>query len=159
MRDIAALFREYVRLDRQRGGDGLSPAQLQRWQDLKRLLSQHFSPGDKASRVDRRDSVRVPTRIRVAFRDERELGHSLMTNLSRRGVFVRTRHPSEIGTRFDLSIHVDDPPSEIVVPVEVVSVNMGPHLEPGFRGMGLRFVDPKPEVEKQIEELYERQVR
>ena len=159
MRDIAAQFREYVRLDRLQRGIGLSPAELQRWQKLKRRLSEHFSPGLGPSQTDRRESVRVPTRLRVSFRTEAELGHSLMTNLSRRGVFVHTRHTCEIGTRLALVIHLEQPPHDIEVPVEVVSLDIGPHFEPGFRGMGLRLLELEPDVEKQIEDLYERQVR
>ncbi|HEY5658100.1 MAG TPA: PilZ domain-containing protein [Myxococcota bacterium] len=159
MKDIASQFREYVRLDRMRCGAGLSPAELKRWRFLKRTLGQHFSPGLSDECADRRESVRVPTRIAVSFPTEGELAQSLMTNLSRRGVFVRTDHLLEIGTRFELRIHVDDPPQDIAIQVEVVSHNVGPSYASRDRGMGLRFLDADPEAEKQLDELYERLVR
>jgi len=159
MDDIASQFREYVRLDRLQRDSGLSPQELQRWRLLKRRLAQHFSPDLSLEHMDRRESVRVPTRIAVSFPSDGELARSLMTNLSRKGVFVRTPQPLEIGERFELRIHVEDPPHEIVAPVEVVSQNVGPRLASPEPGMGLRFLEAGPEVEKAINELYERVVR
>lgn len=126
MKDVAGRFREHVRLDRLQRSAGLSPRDLQRWKLLKRKLNQHFSPGLTTEHADLRESVRVPTRIAVSFSSEGELARSLMTNLSRMGVFLGTPHLQEIGTRFELRIHVDDPPRDLAVPVEVVSHNVGP---------------------------------
>src|SRR5262245_4097334 len=42
--DIAEHFREYVRPDKQRREEGLTPAGLQRWQALKQNLSIHSAP-------------------------------------------------------------------------------------------------------------------
>jgi uncharacterized protein (TIGR02266 family) len=159
MKDVASQFREYVRLDRLRCGAGLSPAELMRWRMLKRTLSQHFSPGLSDECADQRESVRVPARVAVSFPTEGEFARSLMANLSRRGVFVRTEHLLEIGTRFELRIHVDDPPQDIAVRVEVVSQNVGPSYVSREPGMGLRFLDVDSDVEKQLDELYERLVR
>ena len=64
--DVALVFREYVRLDRMRA-KGLTPEELHRFTLLKRKLNQHFSPGLPDAQADRRDSVRVPVRMRVAF--------------------------------------------------------------------------------------------
>jgi uncharacterized protein (TIGR02266 family) len=158
MDDIASQFREYVRLDRRQRDSGLSPQELQRWRLLKRRLSQFFSPGLPAEQADRRESVRVPARIAVSFPSDGELARSLMTNLSRKGVFVHTEHVLEIGERFELRIHVSHPPHDIVVPVEVVSHNVGPNYASNEPGMGLRFLDASPQAEKQIDELYERLV-
>jgi uncharacterized protein (TIGR02266 family) len=159
MKDLPGRFREYVRLDRLRGGAGLSPAELTRWMSLKRQLSQHFSPGLPDRIADQRDSVRVPARLAVSFPTESELARSLMGNLSRRGVFVRTRHLLEIGSRFELCIHVDDPPQDVGIQVEVVSHNVGPSFDSHESGMGLRFLAADDGVEKQLDELYERLVR
>jgi len=159
MKDLPGRFREYVRLDRLRGGAGLSPAELTRWMTLKRQLSQHFSPGLSDELADRRESVRIPTRLAVSFPTERELARSLMDNLSRRGLFVRTEHLLEIGTRFELRIHVDDPPQDVRIEVEVVSHNVGPSFDSYESGMGLRFLAADEGVEKQLDDLYERLVR
>ena len=159
MKDLPGQFREYVRLDRLRAGAGLSPAELKRWTMLKRQLSQHFSPGLPDECADRRESVRIPTRLAVSFSTEGELARSLMTNLSRRGVFVRTEHLLEIGTRFELRVHVDNPPQDIAIAAEVVSHNVGPACDSHESGMGLRLLEGDAEVEKQLDELYERLVR
>lgn len=159
MRDLAGQFREYVRLERLHSGPGLSPAELKRWMALKRQLSQHFSPGLSDELADQRESVRIPTRLAVSFRTERELARSLMDNLSRRGLFVRTEHLLEIGTRFELRIHVDDPPQDVAIQVEVVSHNLGPSFDNRESGMGLRILEADDEVEKQLDEIYERLVR
>lgn len=63
----------------------------------------------------------MPTRLHVSFPNEGDLAKSLLTNFSRKGVFVETRHPVEIGARLELSIHLTTPRRELRVPAEVVS--------------------------------------
>jgi uncharacterized protein (TIGR02266 family) len=156
--DIAARFREYVRLDRLQREGGLSPAELERWQTLRRFLSIHFAPDRPEAVHDARGSVRVPTRLEVSFASDQELHRCLMTSLSRGGVFVQTEDPLELGSCFTLTIHVEDPRLEISVDVEVASVGVGPDLARNKQGMGLRFLEMSPETEKQLRELYERSV-
>jgi uncharacterized protein (TIGR02266 family) len=156
--DIAARFREYVRLDELRRGGGLTPTELHRLETLKRFLSTHFAPDRPPKVADSRDSVRVPTRVKVSFTADRDLRRCLMTNLSRGGVFVQTDHPLAIATCFMLQIHVDSPKRDISVPVEVVTVGVGPSFARG-KGMGLRFLEMTPETEKLIRELYASAVR
>jgi uncharacterized protein (TIGR02266 family) len=157
--DIATRFREYVRLDRQRRESGLSPSDEAHWQTLRRFLSIHFAPDRPEASDETRDSVRVPTRINVTFASNRELVRCLMTNVSRGGVFVQTEHPLPIKTQFTLHIQIDDPKRVIAAPVEVVSLGVGPGFARHQRGMGLRFLDLPPGVEKQLCELYETSVR
>jgi uncharacterized protein (TIGR02266 family) len=159
MRDVASQFREYVRLDRLRRSGGLTPDQLARWKLYKRSLGKHFSPGLSDAQADQRESVRVPTRMRVSFASEGALARVLMTNLSRMGLFVQADHLLEIGTRLQLRVHVDSPPRDIEIPVEVVSHNVGPRFENAAQGMGLRFLDMSPDVEKEVSDLYERLIR
>jgi uncharacterized protein (TIGR02266 family) len=153
--DIAARFREYVRLDNQRREGALTPLELERWQAHKRFLSIHFAPDRPERVVDSRDSVRVPTRLKVSFASHHELVRCLVTNLSRGGVFVQTQHPLELNSRFTLNIHIEIPGRDISVPVQVVSVGTGPALARSKQGMGLRFLETSPEIEKQLRELYE----
>ena len=157
--DVAARFREYVRLDRQRRAGSLSLEEMQRFQELRRFLSIHFAPDRPEAISELRDSVRVPTRIRVSFAGERELPQCMMTCLSRGGAFVQTDHPFELKTVFTLVIHVESPPRDIAVPVEVVSIGVGPACAREKRGMGLRFLELAPDVEKQLDELYENAVK
>ena len=159
MDDFHTQFRQFLYLDRKRAAEGLSPSELRRWLKLKRILNQKFSPNTSYERAERRESVRVPVRLRVSFTNLGELGASLMTNLSRGGVFIATDQPAEIGTRLELRLHIEDTGEEINVPGEVVSQNMGPNFESGQSGMGLRFLEMKPEVARKVEALYERKLK
>jgi len=159
VRDVALPFREYIHLERKRTGEGLSPLELQRWTRLKRMLGKEFSPGLSDECADQRHSVRVPTRLAVAFRDLGELQRCLMTNLSRGGVFIATQQPAEIGTRLELQLHIEETGERIDAPTEVVSRDVGPGLASGERGMGLRFLEMKPETQRAIDEFYERKLK
>jgi uncharacterized protein (TIGR02266 family) len=153
--DVPALFREYVRLDRRRREDGLSAAELARWNELKRRLNATFSPPDRPEHEERRESVRVPVRLRMHFETAGQLRRCLLTNLSRGGVFVCTPSPPPIGTQLVLRIEVDEGGLEIEVAGEVVSSNVGPDLTHRQRGMGVRFVDPSPAAQAVLDRLYE----
>jgi uncharacterized protein (TIGR02266 family) len=156
VKDIGARFREFARLERKRGGEGLTTPELERWTLLKRELSRHFSPGLGDKQVDQRQSLRVPTRLRVSFPKTEDLQDSLMTNLSKSGVFIHTETPAPIGTRMVLNIHVAETGQAIEVPATVVTHHLGPHLARNLHGMGMQFVDLAPEVEEQIGQLYEK---
>ena len=153
--DVVSRFREYVRLDRQRREGGLSLQELDRFRALRRFLSIHFAPDQPEAAAELRESVRVPTRIKVSFAADRELAHCMMTNLSRGGVFVQTERPLPIKTTFLLVIHVESPRRDLAIPVEVVSVGVGPAFARDKRGMGLRFLEMPESVEKELWELYE----
>ncbi len=159
MQDIASCFREFARLDKKRARNGLSPQELQRWTALKRLLAKKFSPGLGEKSADQRASVRVPTQLAVQFGSVGELQQSLMTNLSRGGVYIVTDHLVEIGTSFELRLAIGERGRQLVIPVEVVSHNIGPRFEKGQRGMGLRFLDLEPGVKAEVDELYEKALK
>lgn len=155
MKDLGALLREYAQLDRKNSAAGLTPAELLRSTMLKRELVRHFSPGVNDQQADRRQSLRVPMRLRVSFSSEKDLQNCLMTNLSRSGVFIRTMSPVEIGTSLTLRIRIEETGDVIEAPATVVSRNTGPGFERGQQGMGMRFDDLPPEAEKHIAGLYE----
>jgi uncharacterized protein (TIGR02266 family) len=157
--DVATRFREYTRLEKKRAKGGLTPAELRRWVAIKRMLSHSFSPGIGKARADQRASVRVPTRLGVSFATVGEIRRSLMTNLSRGGVFLRTEDLVDLGTRLELCVHIDESGEDIRVRAEVVSHNVGPGFGSDEHGMGLRFLDMDEATQKQIEELYERSLR
>ena len=154
MGDVAASFRAFVFLDRKQAREGLSPAELARWKALKRELSRELS-GFEDERADQRGSLRVPVRLRVSFASMGELGHALMTNLSRGGLFVATDLLLEIGTRLVLRLHVEGASKGLEVQAEVVSQGLGPRGDPK-RGLGLRFVETEAALRKELDALYER---
>jgi Tfp pilus assembly protein PilZ len=159
MQDVASQFREYARLERQRSSGELSPAELARWMELKRALARRFSPDLPDGQADRRASLRVPTQMRVSFHSALELRGSLMTQLSKGGLFVRAQRLLDIGSRVTLNIHIEEDGEVLQVPAEVVSHNLGPRFESGAQGMGMRFLEMKPEVEREIAKLYDRALR
>jgi len=159
MDDFHARFRQFLFLDRKRSSDGLTPTELRRWMKLKRFLNQEFSPGTSFERADRRESVRVPTRLRVCFGSEGELRDSLMTNLSRGGLFVETPEPADIGTFIELRLQIDETGEALEVSGKVVSQNVGPGFQSGSKGMGIRFLEMKPDAARKIDELYERRLK
>ena len=159
MQDIASRFREYVWLERKRYGQGLTPAELERWALLKRYLSRRFSPNVSDETADKRRSVRIPTRLTVTFRDDKELRSSLMTNISRGGVFIATERPAETGTMLELRIALEDSGETIEVPSEVVTVNVGPDMQTARPGMGVRFLPTSDEIQEKLDRLYESQLK
>jgi c-di-GMP-binding flagellar brake protein YcgR len=60
-----------------------------------------------------------------------------------------------VGTRLDLVLRSRDSGEPLQLPAEVVSVDVardGTGL--GRRGMGLRFLELEPDVQKKLDELY-----
>ena len=116
MDDFNQQFRRFLHLDRKRKGGGLTPHELRRWLQLKRVLNREFTPGSDPKGIQRRESVRVPARMAVSFRNLGDLRECLMTNLSRGGLFIATDSPLEMGTRFHLRIEMEKTRETIEVP-------------------------------------------
>jgi type IV pilus assembly protein PilZ len=158
--NMPARLREYMSLERQRTSDeGIGIDEYQRWSQLKRMLNSHFQPGVQDSHADRRESVRVPARLRVGFDSLGEMRESLMTNVSRGGLFISTPHPLPIGVRLSLRVHIEETGEVIDLSGEVASLNSGPGLMTEELGMGIKF-DQLGEAEgKAVDSLYERSLR
>lgn len=156
MEDLTSLFREYARLDRQRTGDGLTVPELERWSQLKRALTLRFSPGLDPREVDRRRSVRVPTRLRVRYETGTGFERSHLTNLSRGGAFVQTEFPLPVGSPIRLRVEIEPENDEIELPGQVVQSYSGPSQADERTGMGIRFMELSPEAEERLADLYER---
>jgi uncharacterized protein (TIGR02266 family) len=154
VKDLQATFREYMVLERQRTSSELSVSELARWTELKRMLNRKFQPELGDDEADRRESIRVPVNLRVSFVSYGEVGRSLMTNLSRGGLFIKTPEPMEIGTPIELRVQVGDSQNELTIPGKVVSVNSG-GSRAAEAGMGVRFNELSPEQQKGVDELYE----
>ncbi len=155
IRNPTSVFREYMRLQRIHANVGLTTHEFERWMQLKRALGRHFSPDLTDDRLDERGSVRIPTRLRVHFSTANELDRSLMTNLSRGGLFVATETPHEIGTRIQLRIEIAETGETVEVSGEVISNGGGASLQDEEPGMGVRFHDLDDAQRKAIDDLYE----
>lgn len=158
MRDIATLFREYARLDLKRLDRGLSIRELERWMLLKQRLDDEFrSHGAEPER--RRSSPRVATRLTCSYASRHEFGEAVITNLATGGVFIHTTTPLPVGAPVELKIQLRDAGSEIDVSGVVVSNDVGPRLEPGSRGMGVRFSRVGEDVIERIGALYAKELQ
>lgn len=154
--DLISRFREYMFLQAKWEEGGLSIADNQRWEQLKAALNRHFQPEAQERPVDLRKSVRVPARLRLRYESLGAVAASLLTNVSRGGIFVATNSPLPIGSKVKLWIEVEDLGSEIELEGEVASQNASPDLANEERGMGLRFCNLDDATRKLVGDLYER---
>jgi uncharacterized protein (TIGR02266 family) len=155
MADLQLYFREFMHLDRKRTGEGLTPLEYQRWRALARELSTRFSKGPPRGGAERRESVRVSTRLKVSFESPAAVSQALMTNLSRGGLFINTAFPAEPGPRLELKLLIESTGKTLQVPVEVVSSNVGEGFRTGQLGMGVRFLPMPTALRKQLDDFYE----
>ena len=160
VRNMPGIFREYMLLERRRtAADGMSISDFQRWRHLKRLLNRHFQPGVQDSHADRRGSIRIPLMLRMGFQSYGEIRETLMTNLSRGGIFIATEDPLPLGSTLRVWIRIGESAQEVDVEGEVASHNSGPGLLSEELGMGVKFIHMTPEQEKIVDNLYERSLR
>ena len=156
MANMPAVFREYRRLDQLRGSSGLSVEELERWTQLKRILTSHFTPAAGPKIAAKRTSLRVPTQLRVSFDSSGELQECLMTNISRGGVFIATNDPLEVGSVIRLRIGIEDTGRILELEGSVAVVNAGADLCSNERGMGIRFTELTEEQEALVQQIYGR---
>jgi uncharacterized protein (TIGR02266 family) len=155
MRNIAAVFRDFARLDLKRIGAGLTVTEFERWSRLKSVLDHEVGSRGRAP-DERRSSPRVPTRLRCRYASCEELRDATVTNIATGGVFIATNEPAPVGTRLDLRIQIAESGAEIEVPAVVVSTNFAPgaiHKQ----GMGVRFSLVSPDMIEEISQLYAEQ--
>ena len=151
---LQQMFREYAHLDRKRTTSGVTPQEYQRWLALKAQLARTFSKGPPGGGAERRDLIRVPTRMKVSFQTNEGVARAVMTNLSRGGLFINTAFPAPLGTRLELALRIDSTGEELHIPAEVVSQNVGGGYDTQNLGMGVRFLALTPPVRKKIDEIY-----
>lgn len=156
MQNVAGAFLDFFRLERKRGGAGLTVQELERWSALKRKLDGHMR--QQAGPNPARASVRVPTRLHCAFACQSEFDAAVITNLSAGGVFISTKTPLPIGEKLRLKVHIASAGASIDVEGIVVSNNVGRGLDPGVVGMGVRFSGAGGDTIEQIHDLYEREL-
>ena len=155
MRDIAALFREYARLDMKRRDGGLTVQEHERWSQTKGVLDSALAQsGRRSPPGTRRSSVRVETRLNCTWSAADDPREAVISNLSTGGVYIRTAHPLPINSAIHLSVDLGRRSSRIEVEGVVVSNNMSPNGDVNFCGMGVRFVHVDPEALEALGSLY-----
>ena len=105
---------------------------------------------DEPNGKERREHQRFETSIAVDYASGETFLFAYLQNISTMGIFIRTDHPSTLGTRLTLRFQVDsgDP---LELDGEVAWINSvrpdGENLNPG---MGVRFVELTPERREQV---------
>lgn len=107
---------------------------------------------------DLRSSIRAPLRLRVDYERMNSFFADYTKNISKGGTFIKTARPMAIGTRCQFSFTLpalSDPlllEGEVqwILPVEAAQAR-GEDA-----GMGIQFIFPSPQAQKEFEELVER---
>jgi len=95
--------------------------------------------GPQRTRLEKRVSTRVPIRVLVEYEAVEDFLADYTSNVSLGGMFIQTREPLDIGTRFRLRFRLPDraKPVETYGTVRwVIPQGSGPGVVPG---MGIQF--------------------
>ena len=154
MTRLADKIERFRELDALRSSDGLTGEQEQQWNSLKDWLERVWAQDDSLPPSSRRDTLRVPTRLEVSFHDAHGFERAYLRNISEGGVYFASDRDLRMGDRFNLSIVVEEPPSTIELPVEVVWVNRNPSPQSGLDpGVGVAWLELSPEQKKSIKAM------
>lgn len=154
MTRILPLLREFRVLERKRSEAGVTPAEYDRWNDLKQRLAQHVPQSKTPAGAERRQHVRVPSRILVEFSSPGQLKDAVIRNVSRGGLFINTPFAPEIGTHLVLLLGIGHQTDKIEIPCEVVSKNVGDDFSTQNHGMGVRFGVLSDSQREAVERLF-----
>jgi uncharacterized protein (TIGR02266 family) len=152
---LLPLLREFGLLDRKRSADGVTPLEYQRWRDLKKTLANSIPQVAAPSGRDRRQHVRVPTRILIDFRSSDELREAVISNISHGGLFINTPFAPDIGQEFMLCLRVGESTEVLDVPCEVISNNVGNGFTTDTLGMGVKFKNLDAQQREAVDRLFE----
>jgi uncharacterized protein (TIGR02266 family) len=148
---LLPLVREYGRLERKRTQDSVTPREFERWAELRDRLEKKFPQGDRPEGAERRQNLRLPTRMLVEYESRGALESALIRNISRGGLFIVTDRPAEVGSEVMLLVRVADGKT-IELPAEVASTHITDAH--GQRGMGCKFGQLSAEQQTIVEEMF-----
>jgi type IV pilus assembly protein PilZ len=117
------------------------------------MVQKNDTPVPDPSPSDRREHQRFETSsIAVDYASGETFLFAYLQNISEMGIFIRTDHPSRIGTRLRLRFQVEDSDSEpLTLDGEVTWINplraAGDNLNPG---MGVRFIELTPDKREHV---------
>jgi uncharacterized protein (TIGR02266 family) len=149
---LLPLVREYGRLEKKRTQVSVTPAEYERWAELRKTLEKSFPQGDRPAGGERRQNLRLPTRMAVEFSTQGELESALIRNISRGGLFIATQVAAVVGSKITLLIRVGADGETVELPAEVAST--GVTDERGQVGMGCKFAQLSSEQQQIVEEMF-----
>jgi uncharacterized protein (TIGR02266 family) len=149
---LLPLVREYGRLEKKRTHEAVTPTELERWSELRITLEKHFPQGDRPPGGERRQTLRLPTRMLVEYSSKGDLERALIRNISRGGLFIATEHLAEVGSKIMLLIRVGDEGEVMELPAEVASAGVSDRH--GQTGMGCKFGQLSPEQQQIVDEMF-----
>ena len=107
-------------------------------------------PVPEPSPQDRREHERFETSIAVDYASGETFLFAYLQNISEMGIFIRTDHPSSVGTRLRLRFQVEHG-EPLTLDGEVTWINplrvTGDNLNPG---MGVRFIELTPDKREEV---------
>lgn len=109
--------------------------------------------GGRLKTVEQRVHTRIPIRVLVEYQRLDDFLADYTANVSLGGMFIATRQPLDLGTRFRLRFRIPDRPRPVETYGEVRwVVRPGEGPEPG---MGIRFDDLAPTDRRAVDEWLE----
>lgn len=105
--------------------------------------------------VDRRERDRVETKILVEFKSQKRLTEEYISNISQGGLFITTTHPRKIGEKIGLILVHPETKDELLLHGEVTRVVSKEEAKSSniLPGMGIKFQEMGPFLEKQLDEF------
>lgn len=102
-----------------------------------------------------RTELRVPMDCRATISGGHRSKEAFVYSLSRHGAFLATPRPSATGARVDVSLLL--PERSLSIPARVVHTNVPGNLQRACApiGMGVRFLDPSPHVQLELDRIVE----
>ena len=149
---LLPLVREYGKLEKKRTQQSVTPGEFDRWNELRATLEKAFPQGDRPSGGERRQTLRLPTRMLVEYSTKGDLESALIRNISRGGLFIATEQTVEVGSLITLLIRVGNAGETVELPAEVASTGvLDAHGQPG---MGCKFVQLNAEQQQVVDEMF-----
>ncbi len=149
---LLPLVREYGRLEKKRTQDSVTPGEFERWAELRATLEKTFPQGERPAGGERRQTLRLPTRMLVEYSTQGDLESALIRNISRGGLFIATYHTIEVGTQLTLLIRVCPGGETMELPAEVASTGVSDGH--GHTGMGCKFVQLNAAQQQIVDEMF-----
>jgi uncharacterized protein (TIGR02266 family) len=103
------------------------------------------------SKGERRETPRIPVEMWVEESTERELYFQRSANLSVGGIFLENTIPHPKGTVVNLQFTLPGDTTPVKVRGEIVNAAASDEL-----GMGIKFLDVEPDVQRRISEFVQR---